>query len=113
MAAERDSVIKVDTNLHSYLLNLAPMDNDLSLTPSFSPVTRHRERRNRFNGFVRAGKPLKRLEIANIADTRLKPGANESQSALLIYASFNKLSIASRDESARLTLLFRRPNGGD
>jgi hypothetical protein len=33
---------------------------------------------NRFNGFSRAGKPLKRLARLNASATRLKPGVNES-----------------------------------
>ena len=33
---------------------------------------------NRFNGFLRASKPLKRLACRKACATRLKPGVNES-----------------------------------
>ena len=65
------------------------MGNGISLAPGFSPVVQRKKGRNRFNGFVRAGKPLKRLAIRNVHDTRLQPGANESQTTLLIIARFN------------------------
>jgi hypothetical protein len=42
----------------------------ISLTPGFSPVMADIESQNRFNGFPRAGKPLKRLA----ARTRESPG---------------------------------------
>jgi hypothetical protein len=54
------------------------MSNAISLTPGFSPVRAGKECQNRFNGFSRAGKPLKRLARPNTFTTRLKPGANES-----------------------------------
>jgi len=54
------------------------MSNDLSLTQSFSPVMADGENRNRFNGFSRADKPLKRLACRNACATRLKPGVNET-----------------------------------
>jgi hypothetical protein len=34
--------------------------------------------KNRFNGFSRAGKPLKRLTLLDAFITRLKPGVSES-----------------------------------
>jgi hypothetical protein len=37
------------------------MSNDHSLTPGFSPVMADVKIQNRFNGFSRADKPLKRL----------------------------------------------------
>jgi hypothetical protein len=37
---------------------------------------------NRFNGFPRAGKPLKRLAYQNARTTRLKPGVNESNDGI-------------------------------
>jgi hypothetical protein len=37
-----------------------------------------RQFKNRFNGFSRAGKPLKRLACRLASGTRLKPGVNES-----------------------------------
>jgi hypothetical protein len=49
----------------------------LSLTPGFSPVTGEGESLNRFNGFPRAAKPLKRLKFASRVHTGLKPGVNE------------------------------------
>jgi hypothetical protein len=53
------------------------MSNAISLTPGFSPVRADPECQNRFNGFPRAGKPLKRLIHPNAFTTRLKPGVNE------------------------------------
>ena len=41
-----------------------------SLTPGFSPMTGDGERLNRFNGFPRAGKPLKRLEFTSCVSHR-------------------------------------------
>jgi hypothetical protein len=49
-----------------------------SLTPGFSPVSPAGQARNRFNGFPRAGKPLKRLGHRDAFTTRLKPGVNEN-----------------------------------
>ena len=54
------------------------MSNAISLTPGFSPVTVGKTIQNRFNGFPRARKPLKRLACRNATSTRLKPGVNES-----------------------------------
>jgi hypothetical protein len=54
------------------------MSNAISLTPGFSPVLADKECQNRFNGFSRTSKPLKRLAGPNAFDTRLKPGVNES-----------------------------------
>jgi len=54
------------------------MSNAVSLTPGFSPVTDGRTIQNRFNGFPRVGKPLKRLACRHAASTRLKPGVNGS-----------------------------------
>ena len=54
------------------------MSNALSLTPGFSPVVTGQTGQNRFNGFPRAGKPLKRLAGRPPPGTRLKPDVNES-----------------------------------
>jgi hypothetical protein len=55
------------------------MSNAILLTPSFfSPVRASPEVQNRFNGFLRAGNPLKRLAYPNAFTTRLKPGVNEN-----------------------------------
>ena len=54
------------------------MSNAISLTPGFSPVMIGKTIQNRFNGFPRAGKPLKRLTCRHATSTRLKPGVNES-----------------------------------
>jgi hypothetical protein len=53
------------------------MSNAISLTPGFSPVMSGPVDQNRFNGFSRARKPLKRLAHRNAFATRLKPGVNE------------------------------------
>ena len=50
--------------------------NTFSLTPGFSPVAVGEDEQNRFNGFVSAAKPLKRLTFAIAFSTRLKPGVN-------------------------------------
>jgi hypothetical protein len=50
----------------------------ISLTPGFNPVTDGKKCQNRFNGFSRTHKPLKRLASLNAIATRLKPGVNES-----------------------------------
>jgi len=42
---------------------------------------------NRFNGFSRAGKPLKRLARRSACTTRLKPGVNESNDAAHFFES--------------------------
>jgi hypothetical protein len=54
------------------------MSNAISLTPGFSPVMVGKIFHNRFNGFPRGGKPLKRLVCRRASLTRLKPGVNES-----------------------------------
>jgi len=54
------------------------MSNAIPLTPGFSPVMARKVDHNRFNGFHRAGKPLKRLTRRSTCATRLKPGVNES-----------------------------------
>jgi hypothetical protein len=64
------------------------MSNDHSLTPGFSPVMADVKIQNRFNGFSRADKPLKRLACRNAGATRLKPGVNETlQSFLFLRVS--------------------------
>ena len=59
-------------------MRLAQISSAISLTPGFSPVMAGKTIQNRFNGFPRAGKPLKRLACRNATSTRLKPGVNES-----------------------------------
>ncbi len=54
------------------------MSSFISLTPGFSPVVADKEDQNRFNGFPRVSKPLKRLARPNAFATRLKPGVNEN-----------------------------------
>jgi hypothetical protein len=54
------------------------MSNAISLTSGFSPVPDGKTNQNRFNGFSRAGKPLKRLTCQPVSSTRLKPGVNGS-----------------------------------
>jgi hypothetical protein len=54
------------------------MGNSILLTPGFSPVMAGKAYRNRFNGFSRSDKPLKRLTDQGALITRLKPGVNES-----------------------------------
>jgi hypothetical protein len=49
----------------------------ISLTPGFSPVIADGKCQNRFNGFPRAEKPLKRLDDPAAVLARLKPGVNE------------------------------------
>jgi hypothetical protein len=68
------------------------VSNTISLTPGFSPVLAGQVDRNRFNGFSRAEKPLKRLARQDVPTTRLKPGVNESRCLLLIFASLDNLS---------------------
>ncbi len=63
---------------HSDLLSFAIMSNAIPLTPGFSPVTTGKIVQNRFNGFPRADKPLKRLACRHARSTRLKPGVGES-----------------------------------
>ncbi len=57
------------------------MSRAIPLAPGFSPVMAARERRNRFNGFARTEKPLKRLVLGGESSTRLKPGVNRIPSA--------------------------------
>ena len=59
------------------LLRLAQMRNALSLAPGFSPVSLAGAARNRFTGFPRPAKPLKRLVCRAGFTTPLKRGANE------------------------------------
>ncbi len=65
------------------------MRNEFSLAPGFSPVAAVAKGNNRFNGFSPAGKPLKRLETAAMFFTRLKPGANEINQRLSVFAMPN------------------------
>ena len=53
------------------------MIDTFSLTPGFSPAPAAAPARNRFNGFLRPAKPLKRLVRQAALDTPLKWGANE------------------------------------
>jgi hypothetical protein len=48
-----------------------------SLTPGFSPVMTDSEWPNRFNGFLRPSKPLKRLAHRKALATPLKRSVNE------------------------------------
>jgi hypothetical protein len=57
------------------------------LTPGFSPVMAGKAGQNRFNGFSRAGKPLKRLPRRSACTTRPKPGVNESNNAAHFFES--------------------------
>jgi hypothetical protein len=61
------------------------MSNAISLTPGFSPVRVGETCQNRFNGFPRAGKPLKRLTGRCAANTRLKPGVNEKHCLVTLF----------------------------
>ena len=66
------------TNHHALRLGLRPQPRSgILLTPDFSPVIGDGESFNRFNGFPRARKPLKRLEFVSRVHTGLKPGVNE------------------------------------
>jgi hypothetical protein len=69
------------------------MSNAVSLTPGFSPVMFGETCQNRFNGFPRAGKPLKRLAGRWAAHTRLKPGVNEKH---CLVAHFCRYWLAAR-----------------
>jgi hypothetical protein len=60
------------------------MSNAISLAPGFSPVMAGTAGQNRFNGFSRPHKPLKRLARPNGFATRLKPGVNESHYVTLL-----------------------------
>jgi hypothetical protein len=61
------------------LSNLASINNAISLTPGFSPVMAGNAGQNRFNGLLRADKPLKRLARWNACASRLKPGVIEPE----------------------------------
>src|SRR6266542_2747273 len=68
------------TNQHALRLGLRPKPRSvLSLTPGFSPVTGEGAGLNRFSGFSRTRKPLKRLDFRDPTHTGLKPGANEKR----------------------------------
>ncbi len=62
------------------------MSNAISLTPGFSPMLAGKASQNRFNGFPRAGKPLKRLMHRNHYATRLKPGVNEGHGVVAHFS---------------------------
>jgi hypothetical protein len=49
------------------------------INTGLQPGDGRRNLSNRFNGFPRAGKPLKRLAGRRAANTRLKPGVNEKR----------------------------------
>jgi hypothetical protein len=59
------------------LLSLAEMSRPFSLTQGFSPVPVAGPEENRFNGFSRPAKPLKRLARRAAVATPLKRGVNE------------------------------------
>jgi hypothetical protein len=61
------------------------VSNLILLTPGFSPVLAGQADQNRFNGFPRAGKPLKRLIHRDVFTTRLKPGVNENRCLAAYY----------------------------
>src|ERR1017187_3316385 len=61
------------------------MNHAISLTPGFSPVAPGHTLQNRFNGFPRAGKPLKRLACLRAFTTPLKPGVNESDENVIHF----------------------------
>ena len=65
------------------------MRNSISLTTGFSPVPTEKRIQNRFNGFPRAGKPLKRLACLKASITRLKPGVKERFHTFAHFADFN------------------------
>jgi hypothetical protein len=67
------------------------MCNAISLTPGFSPVMVGEACQNRFNGFPRADKVLKRHAGRCAANTRLKPGVNEKRWMVAHFASLNKI----------------------
>ena len=66
------------------------MSNAISLTPGFSPVMAGKTCQNRFNGFPRARKPLKRLARRRAFTTRLKPGVNEKHWMVAPFARHNR-----------------------
>ena len=53
------------------------LNHTISLTPGFSLVLSDGKCQNRFNGFGRTDKPLKRFVRGDAFVTRLKPGVNE------------------------------------
>jgi hypothetical protein len=77
------------------------MSNAVSLAPGFSPVMFGETRQNRFNGFPRAGKPLKRLAGRWAANTRLKPGVNEKHFMVTHFLSLNKIILVLRSRKNR------------
>lgn len=68
------------------------LNYSFSLTPGFSPVMAARANQNRFNGFPRVGKPLKRLVGRVALTTRLKPGVNEKLGSVNHFRTFDKLN---------------------
>jgi len=66
------------------------MNYGISLTPGFSPVKTAEASENRFNGFLHAGKPLKRLITPTQHHTRLKPGANATSNFFVVFHEFPK-----------------------
>ena len=59
------------------------IDMGISLTPVFSPVLAGEKIQNRFNGFPRVEKPLKRLVVSLAEITGLKAGVNEHAALIL------------------------------
>jgi hypothetical protein len=66
------------------------MSNAFSLTPGFSPVPARKRETNRFNGFPRADKPLKRLAHRVTFVTALKRGVNETKHSGTHFANINQ-----------------------
>jgi hypothetical protein len=62
--------------------NQAIFLSDTGLQPGAS-AGKHR---NRFHGFCRRGKPLKRLAVPSVGTTWLKPGVNEISKAVIHFA---------------------------
>jgi hypothetical protein len=67
---------------------------NFSLTPGFSRVLKAHEHRNRFNGFPRLEKPLKRLKRPGRLVTWLKSGVNESCARSVSPREANRTAIA-------------------
>src|ERR1017187_359482 len=65
------------------------MNDTFSLTPGFSPVALATATQNRFNGFPRPAKPLKRLARRAIGTTPLKRGVNETRKSMFQPPSRN------------------------
>ena len=55
---------------------------------------------NRFNGFLHAGKPLKRLAGQNACATRLKPGVNESKGVITHIYESQKIKIENAGQKS-------------